>query len=68
MNNHLNMNQVELLIIYEEDIEVYSMVLLTDANINLLLLIFGILALIFILVYILFEGETGEDEEEEEKK
>ncbi len=62
------MNQVELLIIYEEDIEVYSMVLLTDANINLLLLIFGILALIFILVYILFEGETGEDEEEEEKK
>ena len=47
----------------------FNMVLLTSDTINLLLLIMGFLALVFVLIYIAFEGGgADEDEEESDKK
>jgi hypothetical protein len=46
-----------------EDSEVFNMALLDGDSINLLLLVFGFLALVLVLVYTAFEGSSDDDEE-----
>lgn len=57
------MNQIALLITFVEDSEVFNMALLDGDSINLLLLVFGFLALVLVLVYTAFEGSSDDDEE-----